>query len=175
MNISRHPINKLNLPPMNQVASSLSENRRRRERQIHTLLRRLEAENEALASIESSNTPLPDAEEDEQMDLEDPVCNNEEDFNMTVLQCPTLMCTGFLEDSSFIGMKNFNCSEPSCEFRISGYSSDCTTQEICDKLRDSYILHHKSNCKEMPVVSVDILDGSEFLFLACKCGFLDFA
>jgi hypothetical protein len=159
---------------MNQVASSLSENRRRRERQIHTLLRRLEAENEALASIESSNTPLPDSEE-EPMDLEDSVYINEEDVDMTILQCPTLICTGFLVDSSYVGFKNFTCSEPDCQFKISGYSSNCTTQEICDRLRDSYILHHKSNCIEMPVVSVDMADGSEFLFLACKCGFLDFA
>ena len=175
MNLSRQPLNKLDLPAMNQVASSLSKNRRRRERQMHLLMRRLEAENEASISIESSNVPPAESESEEEMDLEGPDDFQEEDFSIIILQCPTLICNGYLEDSSYAGMKNFICSEPGCHFRLSGYSSDCTTQQICDKFREAYIKHsHFSPCKEIPEVSVDIADGIELLFLACKCGFLDY-
>lgn len=174
MNISRQPIDKLNLPPMNQVASSHSENRRRRERQIHMLLRRLEAENEAINSIESSNIPLPDAESEEEMELDLPDSYYEEQYNMLVLQCPTLVCRGYIVDSSYAGMKNFTCTGPGCSFRISGYSTTCTTKDICDSLGEVYGRHSKWNCKEIPGVNVDIADGCELLFVICKCGFVEF-
>lgn len=171
MNISRLPINSLKLPDIHQLTHSLSKNRRRRDRDNALLRNRLEAEKHAQNVLDELDMPQLDPESEEDYIEEPQDVSSYEDYIMLAHQCPTLFCPGCLEETSYAGMKNYTCNNINCTFKISGFATNVSLESLCDKLRDTFILHYNTGCNQQLTPAIELIEGNELLFLLCNCGF----